>query len=153
MRRVLLISALLLLGSPAAAAAESVKLLACDDALEPQQRAATFEARVRPAYGSERMQVRFSLQVREVEPPGWRRVVAEGFDQWLTSAPGVRRYSYAKTVQNLSAPAAYRTVVRFRWLDADGSVLARSRRTSRVCRQADLRPDLTPTLIEIERGR
>ena len=59
------------------------------------------------------------------------------------------RYSYAKTVQNLSAPAAYRTIVRFRWLDSDGAVLARSRVTSRVCRQADLRPDLTPTLIEI----
>ena len=46
-----------------------MKLLACDNALEPQQRAATFEARVRPAYGSERMQVRFSLQVREGELP------------------------------------------------------------------------------------
>ncbi len=149
MRRVLLISALLLLGSPAAAAAESVKLLACDNALEPQQRAATFEARVRPAHGSERMQVRFSLQVREGGLLGWRRVVAGGLDQWLTSAAGVRRYSYAKTVQNLSAPAAYRTIVRFRWLDSDGAVLARSRVTSRVCRQADLRPDLAATLIEV----
>ena len=52
-------------------------------------------------------------------------------------------------MQNLSAPAAYRTVVRFRWLDADGAVLARSRATSRVCRQPDLRPDLAATLIEV----
>ena len=35
----------------------------------------------------------------------------------------MRRYTYAKTVQNLTAPASYRMVVRFRWLDAEGDVV------------------------------
>ncbi len=152
MRRVLLVCALILLGSPAAASAASARLVACVPALAAQDRTATFEARVRPVPATDRMQVRFTLQVREGALPAWRRVVAAGLDEWLTSAPGVSRYSYAKTVRNLSAPAAYRAVVRFRWLDAGGAVLARSRAISRTCRQPDLRPDLVATLIEVVPG-
>jgi hypothetical protein len=149
MRRALLISLLILGGSPAAAAhAASVKLLACVPALDAQSRSATFEARVRQAHGSERMQVRFTLQTREDALSAWRRVIAPGLDQWITSDPGVSRYSYAKTVVNLAAPAAYRMVVRFRRLDADGEVLTRTREVSRACRQPDMRPDLEAERIE-----
>lgn len=154
MRRVLLIGALALLApaslAPAAVApAASVKLVECVPALDPPERTATFDARVGQARGSARMQVRFTLQVSEGVLPGWRRVVAPGLDQWLSSDPGVTRYSYSKTVRNLSAPAAYRTVVRFRWLDADGELLKRARSTSRVCRQPDMRPDIGATRIEV----
>jgi CARDB len=153
MRRALLICALVLLGSPAAADAASVKLVECTSALAAEDRSATFEARMHPARGSERMQVRFTLQVSEGALPGWRRVVAEGLGRWQTSFPDVRRYSYAKTVRNLSAPASYRAVVRFRWLDPDGEVLMRSRVTSRPCRQSDMRPDLMATeIVPVEGG-
>src|SRR5215217_7574551 len=150
-RRALLLMTLLVLAFPAAAAADtaSVKLLDCVPALEPQDRMAMFEGRMTPRRGSERMQLRFTLQVREPALE-WRRVVAPGLDQWLSSDAGVSRYSYAKTVQNLAAPAAYRMVVRFRWLDLDGRVLARSRATSRACRQPDMRPDLGAARIEVD---
>ena len=154
MRRALLLIAPILAAAsapaaPAAAApGASVKLLDCTPALEAQDRAATFEARVRRAHASDRMQVRFTLQVRERGLESWQHVFADGFDEWLTSDAGVSRYSYAKTVENLSAPASYRMVVRFRWLADDGSVLARSRATSRQCRQPDMRPDLRVTRIE-----
>ena len=131
MPRALLICALILCAFPAAASAASVKLLDCT----PQDRAATFEARVNARSGSERMQLRFTLQVREGALDAWRRVAAGGFDEWLTSAADVGRYSYTKMVRNLSAPAAYRMVVRFRWLDADGAVLRRAWDTSAPCRQ------------------
>jgi hypothetical protein len=144
---VLLICALALPAFPAGADAASVKLRECVPALEPDDRSATFEARVRAAHGSERMEVRFTLQVAE-GTLGWRRVVAAGLDEWLTSEPEVARYVYAKTVRNLSAPASYRTVVRFRWLAADGTVVARSRATSRSCRQPDMRPDLGVAAID-----
>lgn len=152
MRRALLLSLLILACCPAAAAAESVRLLACVPALEGADRSATFEARMRPVRWSERMQVRFTLQVEEDVLGSWRRLPAPGFDQWLTSDPGVSRYSYSKTVQNLAAPAAYRTVVRFRWLAGDGAVLARSRATSRTCRQPDMRPDLAVVRIDVVDG-
>src|SRR5215207_11337868 len=150
MRGALLLMTLFVLALPAAAAADgaSVKLLDCVPALEPQDRMAMFEARMTPRRGSERMQLRFALQLREPALE-WRRVIAPGLDQWLTSNPGVRRYSYAKTVQNLAAPAAYRMVVRFRWLDVGGEALERDRATSRSCRQPDMRPDLGVTWIDV----
>src|SRR5215216_3467979 len=156
MRRAPLICALLAACLPAAAgaralpgaAAAGVRLTACVPALEQHERTATFEARVRQARGGERIQVRFTLQQREPASREWHRIVAEGLDEWQTSEAGVSRYSYAKTVQNLPAPAVYRVVVRFRWLDAGGTVLARARATSRGCRQPDMRPDLAATLIE-----
>lgn len=147
MRRALLICVLAPLLFPVAAGAASVRLVECVPALEPADRSATFEARVHPVRGSERMQVRFALQVREGGLQGWRRVAASELDEWLTSFPGVRRFSYSRTVRNLSAPASYRTVVRFRWLDEDGEVVRRSRATSRACRQHDMRPDLVATEI------
>jgi hypothetical protein len=126
-----------------------VKVVDCVPALDPLERTATFEARMRAARGSERMQVRFSLQVREDALRGWRRVPAEGFDTWLTSLPDVRRYSYEKTLVNLTAPAAYRTVVRFRWLGAEGEIVKSARRTSAACRQPDMRPDLEVRRIDV----
>src|SRR5215211_7707831 len=152
MRRALM-SLILLLAWPAAAEAATVKVVDCVPALDPIARSATFEARMRASRESDRLQVRFTLQVRdEGVMTRWRKVVAPGFDEWLTSASGVRRYSYARTIQNLTAPASYRTIVRFRWLDADGEVLRSSRGTSAACRQPDLRPDLVPLRVETAPG-
>jgi hypothetical protein len=148
MRRALM-TTLLLLAFPAAADGATVKVVDCVPALDPAARSATFEARMRPARGSERMQVRFTLQVREDALSGWRKVAATGFDTWLTSMVGVRRYSYAKTVTNLAAPAAYRTIVRFRWLGEEGEVLKSARETSESCRQPDMRPDLEPRRVDV----
>lgn len=152
MRRALLPLALLL-AWPAAADAASVKVVDCTPALDPAARSATFDARVRASRGSDRMQVRFTLQVRD-EGIGtrWRKVVAPGFEQWLTSAAGVRRYAYTRTIQNLTAPASYRTIVRFRWLDEDGLVLRSTRVTSAQCRQPDMRADLVPLRLEVAPG-
>jgi hypothetical protein len=62
----------------------------------------------------------------------------------------VRRYTYAKTVRSLLAPASYRATVRFRWLDADGQVLDQDDAVSAVCIQDDLRPDLVPRRIDVQ---
>jgi CARDB len=146
MRRALM-TLVLALAFPAAADAASVKVVDCVPALDPAVRSATFEARVHAIRRTERMQLRFTLQVRE--DGLWQRVVAPGFDSWLTSEPEVRRYAYTRTVTNLTAPAAYRMVVRFRWLDADGTAIRSTRVTSAACRQPDMRPDLQPQRVEV----
>jgi hypothetical protein len=158
MRRAPLICTLILACLPATApatrggmphaATTGVRVTACIPALEQEDRSATFEARARRMGGSERIQVRFTLLQRTRGSREWHRLIAPGLDEWQTSDPGVSRYSYSKTIQNLAAPAAYRAVVRFRWLDADGSVTARARVASRSCRQPDMRPDLVPVLID-----
>jgi hypothetical protein len=154
MRRVApLIPLLLLAALPPAAQASApatVKLTACVPALAAVDRAATFEARVKASRGSARMQVRFTLQVRAAGA-GWRRVVAPGLDQWISSKSGVRRYTYAKTVTNLAAPASYRTIVRFRWLAASGHSVRHTRVKSASCHQPDMRPDLRAPRLDVQR--
>ena len=66
---------------------------------------------------------------------------------------GVKIYKYLKQVTNLPAPAVYRALVRFRWLNAKGHVIA-SRTCARTagCQQPDrsqppttTTPTTTPT--------
>jgi hypothetical protein len=124
----------------AASGAEAV-LTGCERATVDRDGAADFEARMDRVAGAARMQVRFRLQVRSKRR--WVRVPAPGFDQWVTSDPGVARYVYGKRVEGLLAPGAYRVQVRFRWLDADGHAIESERDNSGVCRQPDPRPNLT----------
>jgi len=141
--------------TPAAATAgaspsASVKVTGCTEGLDLAQRSVTFEGRMRPIAGTVTMGLRFVLQAQTPDDPRWRHVTADGFDRWLPSAPGVRRYTYAKTVRSLLAPASYRATVRFRWLDADGQVLDQDDAVSTVCSQDDLRPDLVPRRIDVQ---
>jgi CARDB len=117
-------------------------LVACERGVEESERAAVFEGRMSALPGTARLQMRFALQTRGLEGGRWSAVAAPGWDAWVTSDPGRQRYVYTKRVERLPAPGEYRTVVRFRWLDREGAVLARSRAASRACRQPDPRPDL-----------
>ena len=128
----------------------TVKVTGCTEGLDLAQRSVTFEGRMRPIAGTVTMGLRFVLQAQTPGDPRWRHVTADGFDRWLPSAPGVRRYTYAKTVRSLLAPASYRATVRFRWLDADGLVLDQDDAVSTVCSQDDLRPDLVPRRIDVQ---
>jgi CARDB len=159
MRRIAMTAALLLSAlAPASASAAPasapgvVRLLSCDSALEPADRMAVFEGRMRTMRGATRLQMRFSLQSRTKDQSTWRTVSAPGFGRWLSSDLGIGRYVYTKRVVALVAPARYRTTVRFRWLGPGGRRLASHRSTSPVCRQLDLRPDLRPLAIEARAG-
>jgi hypothetical protein len=55
-------------------------------------------------------------------------------------------------VIELEAPASYRTVVKFRWLDADGHRVASAKSTSPVCHQSDYRPNLRPLGVQEQPG-
>jgi hypothetical protein len=148
MRRTLLIAMLLLVVAPAAHADDAlsakVRLTECESALDREERTASFTGDMKSVPGAARLQVKFVLQARTEDEPEWTAVTAPGFGTWNSSAPGIGRYVYTKTVENLIAPASYRAQVHFRWLSATGRTLLRARRTSRTCRQPDLRPDLVP---------
>jgi CARDB len=147
--------ALILLGAlaaPAHAASSGVRVVGCESALDPAARVATFEGRMRVKHGARRMQMRFTLQTRSRDEPSWHKLPATGFGKWLTSDPGIGRYVYTKRVIELEAPASYRTVVRFRWLDGHGDRVASSRSTSAVCHQSDLRPNLRPLGVQANPG-
>jgi hypothetical protein len=148
---ILLVSALAL-AAPAQAASTGVRLLSCESAVDPVAREATFEGRMRVRKGARKMQMRFTLQTRAPGELNWSKLAASGFGKWLSSDPGVGRYVYTKHLVELAAPASYRTLVRFRWLDADGERIASAKATSPICRQADLRPNLRPLGVEARAG-
>ena len=153
MRRALLIATLALFAVPPAAGADvgataKARVTECRQSLDRLERSAAFTADMRAIPGAAKLQVKFVLQARTEEEPEWAAVAAPGFGTWNSSALGIGRYVYAKRVENLLAPATYRAKVHFRWLSATGSRLLRTRRTTRVCRQPDLRSDLLPVRLE-----
>ncbi|HWM12282.1 MAG TPA: CARDB domain-containing protein [Solirubrobacteraceae bacterium] len=147
MLRTALIVTGLTLAFPAAAAAApaSVALTAC----EPRERAAEFEARMDKVGGAARMKLRFTLEARKAGK-GWRRVAAPELGGWRTADAATTRYISSRRVTALVGPASYRTLVRFRWLDATGRTFARSRARSKACWQPDHRPNLKLRALSFE---
>jgi hypothetical protein len=123
----------------------------CQKSTDVADRVAVFEGRMRAWHHSARLQMRFRLQARTPGTRAWRRVAAPGFDQWQSADPGVRRFIYDKRVERLLAPASYRAVVRFRWLDAGGHTVGHAKRTSGVCREPDPRPNLVVQSLTVTR--
>jgi hypothetical protein len=140
MLRTGLIAALVVLLLPASALAAgpaSVTLTGCT----PKERTAAFEARMDQISGAERMKLRYSLEARR---PGrlWRRVAAPELGGWRTASAETTRFISERRVTQLTGPSSYRALVRFRWIDADGDIVARAKARSRSCWQPDHRPNL-----------
>ena len=111
-------------------------------------------AHARAVAGSERMQVRFTLQCAE---PGADALAArrgaDGLDEWLTSRAR-RAALHLRQDGRRTSPRrpTYRTVVRFRWLDADGE-RACEPRASRRARLPPARPAARPRAARGSRSR
>lgn len=157
-RRSLIPLALIAAALPAAAAnatllrSTKVRLVACETALSQSNRFAVFEGEMRSIAGASRMQVRLQLQARTPDRVGWTRVPAPGFSVWNSASSGVRKFVYTKRVENLFAPAEYRVVVKYRWLNGSGEVVRSDERRTPVCDEPDLRPNLEPLSIDVEPG-
>jgi CARDB protein len=139
--------------APAAAAHDHpparAVLAGCTHATAHADGTGIFEGQMRSLKGAVRMQMRFLLQTRTPGRQKWTSVAARGFGTWVTADAGTARYVYTKRVEGLLAPGGYRTVVRFRWLRADGTVRATWRDASRPCKQPDPRPNLELVAIAV----
>ena len=115
----------------------TVTLTACT----PKERTAEFEARMDQVSGAVRMKLRYTLEARK---PGrlWRRVAAPELGGWRSAALETTRFISERRVTQLVGPSSYRALVRFRWIDEDGHVVARARARSHSCWQPDHRPNL-----------
>ena len=131
--------------APAAGAAPpplAATLTSCVRSADAAQRAASFTASMPALRRTDRMLVRFDLFQRTSQGEGFTRVRVPRWGVWHRSKRGVAGFVFTKHVNGLHAPGDYRAVVRFRWLDAAGRTQRTARRTTRSCRQPDLRPDL-----------
>jgi len=152
MRRILIVTALLLAGaSPSAAGAASTKppklaatLESCITSPLPVGRIASFVGSMPARADGARMQMRFELERRRHGERRWRRLKAKGFGVWERADRNVAGFVFTKRVTGLPVPATYRALVRFRWLSAGGRTVKRAQARTPACRQPDLRPNLVP---------
>ena len=148
MRRLALLSTVFGLaaaGAGPAVAAPTVDVAVddCRTSADPLQRYAIFRGEMAAVERTDRMAMRFDLQVREPGDEHYRAVDAPGLGTWIKSEPGVNRaFIWTKQVANLTAPADYRARVTFRWYDAGGRVIEQTWRRTKLCTQPDPRPDL-----------
>jgi len=125
----------------------------CTTGLDAAERAVVFSGSMPAVRDAVRMAMRFDLYERDGTAGPFRRLAVTGFGGWERSQRNVAGFVYDKRVQMLQAPAAYRVTVRFRWYDAGGRIVRRSRRVSAPCRQPDLRPDLRVVSLRADPGQ
>jgi hypothetical protein len=114
----------------------SASLAECATATIPQtERAATFAGEMSAIPGSARMEIRIDLEERAPGELLYRTISAQGLGLWHSSVTGVKVFTHIQQVTNLSAPAFYRGVVRFRWLSAKGRLLKTVALRTAVCEQ------------------
>ena len=122
----------------------SASLEECVSSASQEGRSATFAGEMSMLPGAVRMEIRIDLLERAPEELGYHRVAAPGLGVWRGAAPGVKTYRYLKQVTNLAAPASYRGLVRFRWLNARGRLIASTELRTRPCSQTLLSPPPPP---------
>jgi hypothetical protein len=88
------------------------------------------------------MAVSFVLQERSAKASAFVSVPAPGFGEWISSQPNVGIFTYSHEVTGLPAPAAFRVLVRARWIDRHHRVTRREMLLSPVCVQPLLTPNL-----------
>jgi hypothetical protein len=114
----------------------SATLEQCATATVPQtERAATFSGEMSAIPGTARMEIRVDLEERAAGELLYRAITAPGLGVWHSSAAGVKVFTHIQQVTNLSAPALYRGVLRFRWLNAKGRPLKAEVSRTAVCEQ------------------
>jgi hypothetical protein len=124
-------------GASAAPLASGVAatLEACVTSVAQSERSATFSGEMTATAATAKMSMRIDLEERAPEEAEFHPVVESGLGVWRAADPKVKVYKYVRQVSNLSPPAAYRALVRFRWFNAAGHVIRRAERLTTKCLQ------------------
>jgi hypothetical protein len=123
-------------GTSTAKPIASAMLTQCATATIPQtERSATFAGEMTAIAGTARMQMRVELQERIPGELQYRTVADPALGVWRGSAAGVKVFTHIQQVSNLSAPAVYRGVLHFRWVNAKGRAIKAEEQATAVCEQ------------------
>src|SRR4051794_30454190 len=148
------VAAVALLAAACPAAAQTVPtkgtLETCHTGAGPLDRYAIFAAQMGSLGGAKKLQLRFDLLQKLPGAKAFAPIAAPGLGVWKSSTADIFRYR--KQVAGLQAPGAYRAVVRFRWLAANGGVRKATKRTTAVCRQPDPGVNLAVGAIRAQRA-
>jgi hypothetical protein len=119
---------------------DSATLDQCVTSVAQVERSATFAGEMTAIPGTTRMAMRIEVQERAPGEESFHKVVAPGLGGWRGADPKVKVYKYVKQVSNLSAPAEYRALVRFRWEGAGARVIRRVERVTPRCAEPEAPP-------------
>jgi hypothetical protein len=120
--------------------AATATLEQCVTSVVQVERSATFAGEMTAVPGTVRMAMRIEVQESLPGEADFHTLLAPGLGVWRDSDTKVRIYKYLKQVTNLSSPATYRALVRFRWLGAKGRVLKRAEHFTARCMQPAVPP-------------
>ena len=109
--------------TPSAPSGYSAMLEQCVTSTVQSERSATFTAHMVAPDTTQRMAIKIQLQQRLYGEAEYHTIAAPGLGVWHSSEPGVRIDNYVQQVTNLTAPASYRALVSFRWLNSKGHLL------------------------------
>lgn len=123
----------------------SATLEQCVTSTVQSERSATFIAHMVAPDTTQRMAIKIQLQQRLYGESQYRTIAAPGLGIWHSSEPGVRIDNYVQQVTNLTAPASYRALVEFRWLNSKGHLLRRTELHTSHCSQPTLAGQVTQT--------
>jgi hypothetical protein len=132
-------------GTGGTAQAVSATLEQCVTAVTQAERSATFSGEMTAIAGTARMSMRIDVEERGPGEALFHTVSAPGLGVWRASDPKVKVYKYLKQVTNLSAPADYRALVRFRWLNTRGHLIRRAERVTPGCEEPAPPPSMAPS--------
>jgi hypothetical protein len=115
----------------------SATLEACVTSVVQGERSVTFNGEMTAIAGTAKMSMRIDLEERAPEEAEYHLVSAagSGLGVWRPADPKVKIYKYVKQVSNLTSPASYRALIRFRWFSSTGRVIKRSERVTTRCLQ------------------
>jgi|SRR5579863_4866151 len=119
--------------SPAPALSAGVEQ--CVTAPTQAARSVTFTGQMETLPEAHRMAIQIVVQERAPGEEGFRTLTSAGLGSWQRSEAGVKIYKVRQAVTDLPAPAVFRAIVRYRWLDEKGEVLRREARRTPICRQ------------------
>jgi hypothetical protein len=120
---------------PTSSGGLAASLEQCVPAVVQTERSATFAGEMTAVAGAARMAMRIDVEERQPGETEYHAVSYPGLGVWRWADPKVKVYKYLKQVTNLSSPASYRGLVRFRWISAKGHVIKRAERVTARCLQ------------------
>ena len=128
--------------SPAPALSATVEQ--CVTAATQADRSVTFTGQMETVPGAHRMAMEITVQEHAPDEASFHTLTAAGSPTWERSEAGVRVYKYVRQVTDLPAPATFRAVVAYRWMNERGQVIRHDERRTLVCRQPQERPKPEP---------
>ncbi|MBI5311433.1 MAG: hypothetical protein HZB14_10485 [Actinobacteria bacterium] len=136
----------------AAGAKASVSVAKCRSASTYADRRLEFRAAMSAVGGGGKMELRYTLLRRYNKQARFRVVTptdGSSLGQWLSSSdPTATKYIHNLAITPIETAAVYRVKVAYRWFGANGKIVKRAKRTSKLCKQKRGLPNLKVVSVQ-----